>query len=62
MFNKRFDTSFSDRHFDTIGGKVSQLCGKIPQKNDLFEIGPFSGRVLHATTKQLKVFELKKKY
>lgn len=51
-FNQAFGTSFSDEHFDTVGGLVTDGLGRVPHRGDVIELGGVRFEVLRADARQ----------
>jgi magnesium and cobalt transporter len=57
-FNEYFKTDFSDQEFTTVGGLVLQQFGKIPERGETVNVGPFLITVLNADSRQLKLLKV----
>jgi len=60
QFNEIFDTNFSNKDVDTIGGLVANHLGRVPEKNDVFEIGSLRFEVVRADARQVHVLLIEK--
>ncbi|WP_025821533.1 CNNM family magnesium/cobalt transport protein CorC [Shewanella marina] len=52
-FNEKFNTTFSDEEFDTVGGLVSHAFGHLPERNEKIVIGDIEFKVISADTRRL---------
>ena len=52
-FNDRFDTEFSDKHFDTVGGLVIHHLGRLPKRNEVLTIEGLRMQVLRADSRRV---------
>lgn len=54
-FNEVFKTNLESEEFDTIGGYIVNMLGRVPQRNDSFELGAegISVRVIQANNRML---------
>jgi magnesium and cobalt transporter len=52
-FNKAFDAKYSDDEFDTVGGLVLRHLGRVPKRNEIFQIDQFRIQVLRADSRRL---------
>ncbi len=57
-FNEYFDTHYSDKEFDTIGGLITNHVGRVPKRGERIDIDQFHFRVLRADTRRLHLLEL----
>jgi len=55
-FNEAFGTDFSDEHFDTIGGYVTDQFGRVPHRGDAIELDGVRFEVLRADARQPHLF------
>jgi magnesium and cobalt transporter len=51
-FNAAFGTQFSNDHFDTVGGLVTDGLGRVPHRGDVLEIDGVRFEVLRADARQ----------
>lgn len=51
-FNRAFGTQFSDEHFDTVGGLVTDGLGRVPHRGDVIELDGVRFEVLRADARQ----------
>jgi magnesium and cobalt transporter len=51
-FNAAFGTQFSDEHFDTVGGLVTDALGRVPHRGDVIELDGLRIEVLRADARQ----------
>jgi len=58
QFNAAFGTSFPDQEFDTIGGLVTDKCGRVPRRGDAIEIDDLRFEVLRADPRQVHLFHV----
>ena len=52
-FNVFFNTDFSDEEFDTIGGIISNLFGRLPKRNEMITTEQLTFHVTHADNRRL---------
>lgn len=52
-FNDFFHTNFSDEEFDTIGGIISNLFGRLPKRNETINTNNLTFHVTHADNRRL---------
>jgi len=57
-FNDYFKTDFSDQELTTVGGLVLQQFGRIPERGESKNIGPFLFTVLNADSRQIKLIKV----
>ncbi len=57
-FNEYFSSDFSEDDFDTIGGLVLQSFGRIPEREEVVNIGPYEFKVLNADNRQIRLLQL----
>ncbi|MCH8264810.1 MAG: CBS domain-containing protein [Proteobacteria bacterium] len=57
-FNEYFKTEFSDQEFTTVGGLVLQQFGRIPERGESLNIGPFLITILNADSRQIKLIKV----
>ncbi len=57
-FNEAFGTNFSDEHFDTIGGYVTDQFGRVPHRGDVIELDGIRFEVLRADARQPHLFQV----
>jgi len=57
-FNEYFKTDFSDPEFSTVGGLVLQQFGRIPERGETVNIGPFLVTILNADSRQIKLIKV----
>ena len=57
-FNEYFKTDFSDQEFTTVGGLVLQQFGRIPERDETVNIGPFLITILNADSRQIKLIKV----
>ena len=60
-FNEYFKTEFSDQEFTTVGGLVLQQFGRIPERGESLNIGPFLITILNADSRQIKLIKVTSK-
>lgn len=56
QFNAFFGTAFSDEHYDTIGGLVTEQVGHVPHRSEVIAMGGFRFTVLRADARQAELF------
>lgn len=56
QFNTFFGTAFSDEHYDTIGGLVTEQVGHVPHRSEVISMGGFRFTVLRADARQVELF------
>lgn len=52
-FNDAFDTGFSDKNFDTVGGLVIHHLGRLPKRNEVLTIEGLRIQVLRADSRRV---------
>ena len=57
-FNEYIKTDFSDQEFTTVGGLVLQQFGRIPERDETVNIGPFLITILNADSRQIKLIKV----
>ena len=57
-FNEYFKTEFSDQEFTAVGGLVLQQFGRIPERGETVNIGPFLITILNADSRQIKLIKV----
>jgi magnesium and cobalt transporter len=57
-FNEYFNSAFSDKEFDTIGGLVLQGFGHLPKRGEVLDINNFKFKVLHSDNRRIHLMEL----
>lgn len=58
QFNEYFGSSFSDEHFDTVGGLVVHGMGHVPRAGECIVIGDYNFRVLRADRRRVQLLEV----
>lgn len=58
-FNEYFNSDFSDKEFDTIGGIVLQKFGHLPQRGETIKLDKFRFKVLHSDNRRIYLLEVK---
>ncbi|MEO7433497.1 MAG: transporter associated domain-containing protein [Dokdonella sp.] len=58
-FNERFDSSFSDEEFDTVGGMVTSEMGYLPQVGNEAAFGGFHFQVTRADDRRVLQFAVR---
>ncbi len=53
VFNKYFGTNFVHEEYDTIGGMVMQLFGRLPQRGETLDYEGFSFEILRADGRRI---------
>lgn len=53
-FNERFETTFSDEEFDTVGGLVMQRFGHLPARNESTELEHWRFTVMNADSRRIR--------
>lgn len=61
IFNEKFNILQKEKHFDTIGGVISQKFGYIPKAGDKIEYKNINIKILHSNKKKIKFMEVKRK-
>lgn len=56
QFNQFFGSDFSDEHYDTIGGLVTEQVGHVPHRSEVIAMGGFRFTVLRADARQVELF------
>jgi magnesium and cobalt transporter len=57
-FNERFGTEFSDEEFDTIGGLVLKVFGRVPKRGEQVAMDGLTVKVLRADSRRLYLLEV----
>lgn len=57
-FNQAFGTQFSDAHFDTVGGLVTDALGRVPRRGDTLEIDGVRFEVLRADARHAQLLQV----
>lgn len=57
-FNEYFKTDFTDQEFTTVGGLVLQQFGRIPERGETKNMGPFLVTILNADSRQIKLIKV----
>lgn len=61
-FNEYFESEFSDKDFDTIGGIIAHEFGHLPTRNESVTINGFTFKVLNADKRSIRLLEVKGSY
>ena len=57
-FNEKFGTHFSDEEFDTVGGLVLKLFGRVPKRGEQITMDGLAIKVLRADSRRLHLLEV----
>lgn len=57
-FNNTFGAKLSDDEFDTIGGLVMQSLGRLPQRDDVVQLGSWEVLVLRADNRRVHLLQV----
>ena len=57
-FNEYFETEFPDEDYDTLGGMIIKIQGKLPEKEAIIKVENFSFRILEADDRRLSSIEV----
>ena len=57
-FNEYFETEFLDEDYDTLGGMLIKLQGKLPAIEEIIKVEDCSFRILEADDRRLSSFEV----
>lgn len=57
-FNERFQTTFSDEEFDTIGGLITQEFAHLPKRNETVVINGMEFKVLNADKRRIRLLQV----
>ena len=57
-FNSYFNSNFNEADIDTIGGIVLRQFNHMPQKGELFKLGPFEFKVLVADNRRMQMLQI----
>jgi magnesium and cobalt transporter len=57
-FNSYFNTAFSDKDYDTVGGLVMYETGRLPRRGESMSFGGFRFKVLQADRRRLHTLEV----
>ena len=60
-FNEKFGTTFSDDEFDTVGGLVLKLFGRVPRRGEEVAIDGITFKVLRADSRRVHLLEVSPK-
>ena len=60
-FNAAFGTHFSDEEFDTIGGLILKLFGRVPKRGEQISFDGLTFRVLRADSRRIHLLQVTKK-
>ena len=60
-FNAAFGTHFSDEEFDTIGGLILKLFGRVPKRVEQISFDGLTFRVLRADSRRIHLLQVTKK-
>ena len=60
-FNAAFGTHFSDEEFDTIGGLILKLFGRVPKRGEQSSFDGLTFRVLRADSRRIHLLQVTKK-
>ncbi|MCL2658258.1 MAG: CBS domain-containing protein [Betaproteobacteria bacterium] len=52
-FNHAFDVEFEDEEYDTVGGMIIHLLGRLPKRHEIVEHGGFRFQVLRADSRRI---------
>ena len=59
-FNEQFKTEFSEEEFDTIGGHVTNIFGRLPKRDDETSVEGFNFKVLNADGRRIHLLLMTK--
>ena len=59
IFNQHFETDFSTKEFDTIGGLVAQRFGRLPKRGENIHVAPLDFNVLQADKRRIRLLQIK---
>ena len=57
-FNEYFETEFLDEDFDTLGGMLIKMQGKLPEVDETIKVENYSFRILEADDRRLSSIEV----
>jgi magnesium and cobalt transporter len=57
-FNQFFGSHFSQEEFDTIGGFVTNVLGRLPKRGEMIHIHNYQFEVLNADNRRIKLLKL----
>ena len=57
-FNEYFETEFLDEDFDTLGGMLIKMQGKLPEVHETIKVENYSFRILEADDRRLSSIEV----
>jgi hemolysin (HlyC) family protein len=60
-FNAAFGTDFSDEEFDTLGGLMLSLFGRVPKRGEQVSIDNLTFKVLRADSRRLHLLQVTRK-
>ena len=60
-FNARFNTSYSNEAFDTVGGLVLKRFGRVPKRGEQVSFDNLTFKVLRADSRRLHLLEVSRK-
>ena len=58
QFNERFDCELPREEFDTIGGIVISKFGRLPEREEVIDIGRFHFKVLNADGRRVNLLQM----
>ena len=59
-FNEQFKTEFSEEEFDTIGGHVTNIFGRLPKRDEETSVKGFNFKVLNADGRRIHLLLMTK--
>jgi len=57
-FNSYFDSTFTTKQFDTIGGFIANRFGYLPKRGARIHLSPFHFKILRADTRQIRLLQV----
>ncbi|PXF28864.1 magnesium transporter [Pokkaliibacter plantistimulans] len=57
-FNDFFKTALEDDEYDTIGGIITQLFGRLPRRDEAVEMAGFTFKVLSADNRRIRLLQV----
>jgi magnesium and cobalt transporter len=59
-FNEKFNTALSDEEYDTIGGLITSMFGRMPKRGETTDFAGFNVKVLRADRRRLHLLRFER--
>ncbi len=59
-FNEYFDCELDDEEYDTIGGLVMHVLGRLPRRGEKVEIGGFEFAIVKADRRRIDSLQVRR--